>query len=72
MTPRTKHHTEHAFESSIEAHLLAHGYAQGDAAVFDAKLALFPAEVLAFIQATQPRTWSDIERYHGANASSGD
>ena len=68
MTPHMKHHTEHAFESSIEAHLLAHGYAQGDAAAFDAKLALFPAEVLAFIQATQPRTWSDIERYHGANA----
>lgn len=68
MKPYTKHHTEHAFESSIEAHLVAHGYAQGIAAAFDAKLALFPADVLAFIQATQPRPWSEIERYHGANA----
>jgi type I restriction enzyme R subunit len=51
-------HTEFAFESAIEAHLIASGgYVSGDREGFDPQRALFPAEVLAFIQATQPATW---------------
>lgn len=63
-----KTHTEWAFEGEIEAHLLAHGYAKGVAVAFDTKRALFPAEVLAFVQATQPKTWEAIEKYYGATA----
>ena len=63
-----KTHTERTFESEIEAHLLAHGYAKGVAEAFDAKRALFPAEVLVFVQATQPKTWEAIEKYYGPAA----
>lgn len=50
MTLETK---EANFEAGIEAHLLAHGYIQGDPHGFDPTLALFPAEVFAYLEATQ-------------------
>ena len=64
----TANHREIAFESAIEQHLLTHGgYTKGDAATFDATRALFPAEVLAFIQATQPREWAGLAQLLGDN-----
>lgn len=52
-------HTEYAFESAIEHQLLeAGGYAKGDGNAFDLNRAIFPAEVLAFVQATQPDEWA--------------
>ncbi|MDX9976018.1 MAG: type I restriction endonuclease, partial [FCB group bacterium] len=51
-------HTEHAFETAIEHHLTtAGGYEKGDRETFDPARALFPAEVIAFIQAAQPKEW---------------
>ena len=51
-------HTEHAFETAIEHHLTsAGGYEKGDREAFDPVRALFPADVIAFIQATQPKEW---------------
>ena len=51
-------HTEHAFENAIEHHLTsAGGYEKGDREAFDPVRALFPADVIAFIQATQPKEW---------------
>ena len=64
-----KNHTERTFEGEIEAHLLAHGYAHGVAETFDAKRALFPTDVLAFVQATQPKIWEPIDKYYGAAAA---
>ena len=65
----TANHREIAFEMAIEQRLLMHGgYAQGDANGFDAARGLFPADVLAFVQATQPTTWKALEQFHGANA----
>lgn len=63
-----KIHTERAFEQEIEQHLLASGYEAVDPSLFDAKRALFPNLVLAFIEATQPRIWGEIARFHGAKA----
>ena len=68
MPSRTSVHTERAFETAIEDHLLAHGWQRGDPLAFDRKRALFPAELLAFIQATQPKAWSARADYHGAQA----
>ena len=49
---------EYAFETAIEHYLTtAGGYVKGDRETFDPARALFPAEVIAFIQATQPREW---------------
>jgi type I restriction enzyme R subunit len=65
----TANHREIAFEAAIEQHLLEHGgYAQGDSAGFDAARGFFPAEVLAFVQTTQPKVWAALEQFHGAQA----
>jgi len=56
-------HTEYAFETAIEHHLTTTGgYVKGDRETFDPARALFPAEVIAFIQATQPKEWEYLAR----------
>src|ERR1035438_2176588 len=64
-------HKEISFESEICQHLAAHGwlYAEGDAAGYDRARALFPADVLAWVQATQPKAWEAIVKNHGAGAA---
>ena len=63
-------HREINFETEICDHLAAHGwlYAEGDAGVYDRARALFPGDVLAFVQATQPAAWATLARNHGAAA----
>ena len=62
-------HQEIAFESVIEKHFLEHGYASITGS-FDAKRAIFPNEVIAFIQTTQPETWARLERMLGEKVTS--
>ncbi|MCK7471694.1 MAG: hypothetical protein MZU95_13660 [Desulfomicrobium escambiense] len=52
------------FETDICEHLAAHGwlYADGDAAHYDRARALFPADVLAWVQDTQPNAWETLEQ----------
>lgn len=63
-------HKEMSFETEICEHLAAHGwlYAEGDAAGYDQASALFPADVLAWVQATQPKAWETLVKNHGAQA----
>jgi type I restriction enzyme R subunit len=63
-------HNEIEFENDICAHLVAHGwlYAEGDAQGYDSARALFPADVLAWVQATQPQAWETLSKNHGASA----
>ncbi|MFM2168848.1 MAG: hypothetical protein RIS79_3219, partial [Verrucomicrobiota bacterium] len=63
-------HKEISFETEICQHLSAHGwlYAEGDAANYDRARALFPADVLAWVQATQPKAWETLTKNHGAKA----
>ena len=55
-------HKEISFEDEICDHLAANGwlYADGDPALYDRKLALFPADVLAWVQTTQPDAWDAL------------
>lgn len=64
-------HHEISFESEICQHLAAHGwlYAEGDAEGYDRARALFPADVLAWVQATQPKAWEALVKSHGTQAS---
>ena len=62
MTPLR--HTEAAFETVAETYLLAHGY-QPITAAYDAERAIFPDEVIHFIQATQPKEWARLESLLG-------
>ena len=63
-------HKEISFENEICQHLAAHGwlYAAGDAQNYDRARALFPADVLAWVQATQPKAWEVLVKNHGAKA----
>ena len=63
-------HKEISFETEICQHLAAHGwlYAEGDAAGYDRARALFPADVLAWVQATQPKAWDVLLKNHGSKA----
>ena len=63
-------HKEISFELEICQHLANHGwlYADGDAKGFDRTRALFPADVLAWVQTTQPRAWETLTKNHGSKA----
>ncbi|MDR3368851.1 type I restriction endonuclease [Rhodoferax sp.] len=63
-------HKEISFESEICQHLATHGwlYSEGDAAGYDRARALFPADVLAWVQATQPKAWDTLVKNHGSKA----
>ena len=63
-------HKELSFETEICEHLAAHGwlYAEGDAAGYDRARAVFPADVLAWVQATQPKAWDTLIKNHGSKA----
>ena len=63
-------HKEISFESEICDHLAANNwlYAEGDAAAYDRTRALYPADVLAWVQGTQPDAWDALVKNHGANA----
>ena len=63
-------HKEIEFENDICNHLAANGwmYAEGDAKGYDTPRALFPADVVAWVQATQPEAWAALSKTHGTNA----
>jgi type I restriction enzyme R subunit len=63
-------HNEIEFENDICAYLAAHDwlYSDGDAAQYDRARALFPADVLAWVQATQPQAWETLHKNHGGGA----
>ncbi|ODS57374.1 MAG: type I restriction endonuclease subunit R [Acidobacteria bacterium SCN 69-37] len=63
-------HKESRLESDICAHLMTRGWlhADGDAARYDGARALFPHDVLAWIQETQPQAWEVLTQQHGTGA----
>jgi len=64
-------HKEFNFENEICEHLAAHGwlYAEGDAGQYDRQRALFPEDLQAWVQETQPKAWEAIVKSHGTNAA---
>lgn len=55
-------HTEQHFENEIEHSLLTEGgHQQGLAKDYEKSTALFPADVVTFIQTTQPKLWARLE-----------
>jgi len=76
-------HKEIEFENDICAHLAAHGWlytnrgckdaeasttTHGDFSAYDRARAVFPADVIAWVQATQPKAWETLSKNHGAAA----
>ena len=64
-------HKEIRFEDEICAHLAAHGwiYEPGSATHYDRQRALFPADLVAWVQQTQRKAWEALSRSHGAGAA---
>jgi len=64
-------YTELALEELIEASLIDHGgWAKGATDAYDAELALIPKDVIAFLESTQPDTWTELRRQHAKNLES--
>lgn len=67
-------HKEISFETEICDYLAANGWlyvapgAEGDAAGYDKARALFPADVLTWVQGTQPKAWETLLKNHGSQA----
>ena len=63
-------HQEISFEDEICGHLAAHGwrYEPGAASAYDRARALFPPDLVAWIEATQPKAWETLKTTHGAAA----
>ena len=63
-------HHEIAFENDICDHLAAHGWLcdAEDASRYDRERALFPADVVAWVQITAPEAWETLTKNHGAAA----
>ena len=60
-------HKEITFETEICQHLSSNGWlhAEGDATDYDRSRALFPADVFAWVQATQLEAWKVLVKNHG-------
>src|SRR6056297_356117 len=63
-------HKEIQLEDEICEHLAANGwrYDAGGDEGYDRQLALFPDDVLAWVQQTQPDAWEALTKNHGASA----
>ncbi|MER2562650.1 MAG: type I restriction endonuclease [Myxococcaceae bacterium] len=64
-------HKEIKFEDEICAYLAVHDwlYSPDDATDYDRERALFPADVTAWVQATQPTEWQTLTKNHGSKAA---
>lgn len=57
--------TERAFETYVEEILLTRGrWKSGSNGAWDKERAMFPADVFAFIQDTQPKLWAEMKVQH--------
>lgn len=64
-------HKEIDFENDIEHALISSGgYEKGDPSTYDADAALFPADVVAFVQKTQPKIWTRLTQLDANKAAS--
>lgn len=63
-------HHEIAFEREICEHLGANGwlYEEGSAAAYSRELALYPPDLIGWVQEAQPEAWEVLQKNHGAKA----
>lgn len=72
-------HTERVFEDELTEHLATHGWSVRthlgdphkrlkDAAAYNRELAIYPEDLLAFVQETQPAEWAKFRKWHNGDA----
>ncbi|WEV77740.1 DEAD/DEAH box helicase family protein [Janibacter cremeus] len=57
------------FEGNIETHLTTNGWGAVPPSSYDRDLGLFPDEVIAFVQESQPKAWQQLVTRHGGEAT---
>ncbi|MEK8130258.1 type I restriction endonuclease [Paenibacillus filicis] len=61
---------EIVFENAVEQILLQQDYYKGNPAEFDASLGLFRSRLIGFLQATQPKHWTALQKIYGPSTES--
>jgi type I restriction enzyme R subunit len=63
-------HREIHFETEICDHLRSHGWLheEGETASFDRARALYPSDLVAWVQQAQPEAWETLTKNHGSKA----
>jgi len=61
-------HQEKYFEAEIVAHLVVHGWLEGEDTKYDRTSALYPEDVLAWIETAFPQEWIKLQNMHGGDA----
>lgn len=62
------HHEIH-LENYITKKLVEQGWLEGQSADYDLQRALYPEDVIAWVQTTQPKVWDKLVKLNGDNAS---
>ncbi len=62
----SKIHHESQLEAHIVEQLAANGWQVGDPADYDKARALYPADVVAWLQCSQPEAWAKLTKLNGA------
>ncbi|HEY0719917.1 MAG TPA: hypothetical protein VGE50_01560, partial [Gammaproteobacteria bacterium] len=62
------HHEVH-LESYVVQKLVENGWVEGNNSNYDPVRALYPEDVIAWVQATQPEVWAKLERLNGASTA---
>lgn len=62
-------HRERSFEDEIVAHLTAHGWLEGSSTGYSRELALYPEDVLGWLEATQPSELAKLGRLHNGDTA---
>ena len=60
-----KANIESTFEASIVEYLTGHGWVKGDPGEYSRPLGLCPAELVRFVEVTQPKEWAKLSGLHG-------
>lgn len=65
-------HTERVFEDELTSHLAANGWFVlthlKNATTYSRELAIFPDDLLAFVQETQPAEWAKFKKWHNGDS----
>lgn len=60
-------HKEIRFEEELVEHLTAHGWLEGNPRGHNRLLALYPADLIGWLQETQPAEWEKLTRWHNGD-----
>ncbi|MDD2734558.1 MAG: type I restriction endonuclease [Desulfuromonadaceae bacterium] len=61
----TDRHREITFEQELVSHLTGNGWLEGDQKKYDRELAIYPEDLIGWLQDTQPKELEKLSAFHG-------